>query len=75
MWLVTHKRCWTADRLARRGLPHPALCDQEEDIQHLLVSCVSTRQFWFWLLHAVGLAVLTPQPQEPSFGGERLKDG
>ena len=24
MWLVTHDRCWMADRLARRGLPHPA---------------------------------------------------
>ena len=23
MWLVAHNPCWTADRLARRGLPHP----------------------------------------------------
>ena len=23
LWLVAHDRCWTADRLARRGLPHP----------------------------------------------------
>jgi hypothetical protein len=23
MWLAAHNRCWTADRLARRGLPHP----------------------------------------------------
>jgi hypothetical protein len=22
MWLVAHNRCWTTDRLARRGLPH-----------------------------------------------------
>ena len=26
MWLVAHNRCWTADRLARRGLPHPDRC-------------------------------------------------
>ncbi|WVZ81464.1 hypothetical protein U9M48_028839 [Paspalum notatum var. saurae] len=34
MWLVLHNRCWTADRLARRNLPHPAacpLCDQQEE--------------------------------------------
>jgi hypothetical protein len=51
MWLVAHKRCWTTDRLARRGLPHPEccpLCDQaDESIDHLLVTCVFSRQFWF----------------------------
>jgi hypothetical protein len=26
LWLVMHNRCWSADRLARRGLPHPASC-------------------------------------------------
>jgi hypothetical protein len=49
MWLVAHNRCWTADRLARRGLPHPdrcLLCDQEkENIQHLLIGCLFARQF------------------------------
>jgi len=32
MWLVAHDKCWMADRLARKGLPHPEhclLCDQE----------------------------------------------
>jgi hypothetical protein len=52
MWLVAHKRCWSADRLARRGLPHPErcpLCDQaDESIDHLLVTCVFTRQFSGW---------------------------
>ena len=71
MWLAAHNRCWTADRLARRGLPHPArclLCDQEEEnIQHLLVGCVFTRQFWFSLLRRFGLSTLTPQPQDISF--------
>jgi hypothetical protein len=68
MWLVAHNRCWTADRLARRGLPHPAkclLCDQEqESIQHLLIGCVFARQFWFYLLQRVGLHSLMPQPDD-----------
>ena len=71
MWLVAHNRCWTADRLARRGLPHPArclLCDQEEEnIQHLLVGCVFSRQFWFSLFQRFGLISLAPQPQDINF--------
>jgi hypothetical protein len=71
MWLVAHNRCWTADRLARRGLPHPEycpLCDQEEEtIDHLLVNCVFAREFWFILFRQVGLQNLSPQPTELSF--------
>jgi hypothetical protein len=26
MWLVEHDRCWTPDKLARRGLSHPKRC-------------------------------------------------
>jgi len=26
MWLVAHNRCWTADRLAKQGLPHHDRC-------------------------------------------------
>jgi hypothetical protein len=51
LWLAMHNRGWTADRLAKRGLPHPSvcpLCDQEEEtIQHLLISCIFARQFWY----------------------------
>ena len=25
-WLASRNRCWTADRLAKRGLPHPTAC-------------------------------------------------
>jgi hypothetical protein len=43
LWLAAHNKCWAADRLAKRGLSHPdkcLLCDQEEEtINHLLVSC------------------------------------
>jgi len=58
-WLVAHNRCWTADRLAKRRLPHPEKCphcDQEnESINHLLVGCVFARQFWFHVLAQIGL--------------------
>jgi hypothetical protein len=71
MWLVAHNRCWTADRLAKRGLPHPErcpLCDQaEETINHLLVSCAFSRQVWFNILQWVGLQGLSPQPEDISF--------
>ena len=65
MWLVAHNRCWTANHLAKKNLLHPEccpLCDQEEEtIDHLLVSCVFTRQFWLCVLQSVGLQALTPQ--------------
>jgi len=71
MWLVVHNECWTAYRLAQRGLQHHQkclLCDQEEEtINHLLVSCVFSRQFWFELLQKFGPQILAPQPAEPSF--------
>lgn len=65
LWLVAHNRCWTADSLVRRNLPHPSLCplcDQEETINHLLATCVFARQFWFFFLQRVGLGLLAPQP-------------
>jgi hypothetical protein len=51
MWLVALTGYWTADRLARHGIPslesYP-FCDQvEESINHLLVACIFSRQFWF----------------------------
>lgn len=54
---ATH--CWTADRLAKRNLPHLArcpLCDQaDEDIQHLLTTFVFAREFWFKVFQPLGL--------------------
>jgi hypothetical protein len=71
MWLVEHDRCWTADRLAKRGMDHPEqcpLCDQhDESINHLLASCVFVRQFWDGLLRDAGLQHLVPQQNEVSF--------
>uniref|UniRef100_A0A453CR15 Reverse transcriptase zinc-binding domain-containing protein n=1 Tax=Aegilops tauschii subsp. strangulata TaxID=200361 RepID=A0A453CR15_AEGTS len=52
--LVYQGRCWTADRLARRGLPHAPLCllcDQEpETMQHPLAGCSFSRQVWHEIL-------------------------
>jgi len=65
MWTVAHNRCWTADRLARRGLDHPTqcpLCDQAgETIDHLLISCVFARQTWYNILQSFGLQDVAPQ--------------
>ena len=73
MWTVAHKNCWTADRLARKGLHHPAacaLCDKtDETNDHLLVSCVFSWQVWFAVLHDLGLQVLAPQA-----GGKFFED-
>jgi hypothetical protein len=71
LWLGSHKCCWTADRIERCGLPRPEkcpLCDQEdEDIDHLLVSCVFARQFWYHLLRQAGFHLLAPQPTDYLF--------
>ena len=71
MWTMAHNRCWIADRLAKRGLNHPPkcpLCDQVgESIDHLLVSCVFTRQFWFCILQQFGLQAVAPRLDEHCF--------
>jgi hypothetical protein len=71
MWLASLNRWWTVDRLARRGLDHPIhcmLCEQEEEtIQHILVSCVFSREVWFRVLSLVGLQRCTPEPGEENF--------
>jgi hypothetical protein len=68
LWLAAHDRCWTADRLEKRNLPHAPLGDQEkETINHLLVGCVFARQFWFVILQRVGLAAMVPQPSDQLF--------
>lgn len=50
-WLAHLDRCWTVDRLARRGLQHPPrcpLCDHvPETMHHLLLVCLFSRQVWY----------------------------
>ncbi|TVU51343.1 hypothetical protein EJB05_02762, partial [Eragrostis curvula] len=63
-WLALYKRCWTSARLQRHNLPNHglcALCDQEpEEIDHLLLGCVYSRECWFKLLRHSGTQSLTP---------------
>jgi len=85
LWLVAHDRCWTADRLARRGLSHPEhcpLCEQEEEtINHILSACVFARQFWHRFLIYIGLQNVTPLPNDADFflwwqqAGDRISAG
>jgi hypothetical protein len=71
IWLAVKNRYWTADRLAKRGLPHPSacpLCDQAvETIQHILISCVLSMEIWASIFQRLGLLVLAPQPDCGSF--------
>jgi hypothetical protein len=71
IWLVEHNRCWTSDKLAKRGMDHPErcpLCDQQDEtINHLLASCVFARQVWTGLLQPAGLLELTLQPHNGVF--------
>ena len=63
-WLALRNRCWTSDRLARRGLPHQdkcPLCDQEEEtIEHVLLTCAFARTVWAGLCQALGKLDWTP---------------
>ncbi|WVZ88479.1 LOW QUALITY PROTEIN: hypothetical protein U9M48_034996, partial [Paspalum notatum var. saurae] len=71
-FLAVKNKCWTADHLSKRGLPHPSTCplyDQaEETINHLLVSCVFSREIWSTILRFIGLPTAAPQ-DERSFSG------
>jgi hypothetical protein len=62
--LATNIRCWTSDWLAKRGLPHPPacpLCDQaDETIQHILVSCVFSREVRTLVLRNLNLVAVVP---------------
>ena len=63
-------RCWTADRLAKRGLPHPEACPQcdqdEETLQHVLIGCVFSRQIWALSLQILDLAAIAPTAENTS---------
>ena len=71
VWLAIRNKCWTADRLQRKGLPHPVvcpLCDQEQEtILHLLCSCSFARQFWHIIFSALRMGHLTPTREAGSF--------
>lgn len=64
LWVPIRNKCWTANRLARTGLPHPSscvLCDQtDEDIHHVLTNSVLAREFWFNILEPAELVSCVP---------------
>ncbi|XP_044348781.1 uncharacterized protein [Triticum aestivum] len=66
-WLARFDRCWTANRLARRGLQHPArcpLCDQApETMHHLILACPFARQIWYEVLHWLRLSCALPDSE------------
>uniref|UniRef100_A0A8I6X722 Reverse transcriptase zinc-binding domain-containing protein n=1 Tax=Hordeum vulgare subsp. vulgare TaxID=112509 RepID=A0A8I6X722_HORVV len=68
-WLAHLDRCWTADRLERRGLQHPSrcpICDQApETMHHLIFACPFARQIWYEVLHWLRLPCAPPD-DEPS---------
>jgi hypothetical protein len=43
------------------------LCDQEETLNHLLVSCVFSWEVWFQIMKSVGLQHLAPSHVNSSF--------
>lgn len=60
MWLAVQYRVWTSDRRARHGLqdqPSPCYtCLQEEDnVDHMLIQCVFSREVWFLLFEHYGI--------------------
>jgi hypothetical protein len=64
LWQALKNRCWTADRLQRRHLPHPprcVLCDQEpETMHHLLITCPFSRQVWHDALSSLQMTCQPP---------------
>jgi hypothetical protein len=80
LWLAIRNKCWTADRLQRRGMRYPVccpLCDQEQETaQHILCTYSFARQFWHHILPPIRLGDLTPENDEQSFAvwwGKALK--
>ena len=69
-WLADLDRCWTAERLARRGLQHHTaclLCDQApETMQHLTIGCPFSRQIWHAILAWLRLPCTIPDDNTTS---------
>lgn len=63
-WLAVRKRLWTADRLARRGLPNTMQCQLcyqiDEDTTHMLLGCSFSREVWYHSLLPLRLHRFTP---------------
>ena len=64
MWLFIRQRIWTADRLEKRGLPHPDKCpycsSTVENAQHLFMGCAIVNIIWGQVLSWAKLPSVTP---------------
>ena len=78
-WLALKDRCWTSDRLARTGLLHQdacPLCDQEDEtINHVLLTCVFARSTWAVVCAALGKPEWMPTVQDSLHTWLRDKQG
>ncbi|KAM0850196.1 hypothetical protein ACQ4PT_053226 [Festuca glaucescens] len=63
-WLALRRRCWTADRLARHGLPSHALCPlcgtQPETLDHLSLTCPYAVAVWGGVTLVAGIPLQPP---------------
>jgi hypothetical protein len=70
LWLALQDRCWTAERLARRGLQHHPrclLCDQlPETMHHLLLECPFAKQVWHEVLSWLRMTCRIPGAEDAS---------
>jgi hypothetical protein len=66
-WLALQNRCWTADRLVRRGLPTHAVCPlcsaAGETMDHLSLQCTFAASVWTGASQQLGFAIPSPSPQ------------
>jgi hypothetical protein len=60
-WLALRRRCWTADRLAKRGLPTHTLCKlchvSAKTLDHLSLQCPYATVVWSGTWQRLGLAI------------------
>ena len=65
VWLLFRRRIWTADRLAKRGLPHNSMCvfcnTQNETVKHLFMGCAVINILWCNALEWAGLNNIKPR--------------
>ncbi|KAM0902880.1 hypothetical protein ACQ4PT_019125 [Festuca glaucescens] len=63
-WLALRRRCWTADRRLRHGLPSHTLCQlcdtSDETLDHLSLHYPYARAIWAGLVARLGLPDITP---------------
>ncbi|KAM0876764.1 hypothetical protein ACQ4PT_035948 [Festuca glaucescens] len=63
-WLALHRRCWTADRRLRRGLPSHSLCPlcatADETLDHLSLHCSYAQVLWAGLVTTLHLPNIVP---------------